>query len=123
MTVTISTASTTKSVAAVAPLALAQAIEKPRESFTISCDDCVLRRTSACDDCIVTFICGREFDDAVVVDVAEIRAWRMLSDEGLVPELRHRRLVRSSGAVSTPDGSVGAVDAGRYESTPRVVSR
>jgi Zn-finger protein len=54
----------------------------------ISCDDCVMAHTDACHDCVVTFICGREPDEAVVIDVAEARAMRMLGDAGLVPPLR-----------------------------------
>jgi len=61
------------------------------ESFTISCDECVMRRTSACSDCVVTFLCDRQDDDVVVIDVAEARALRLLSSAGLVPELRHHR--------------------------------
>lgn len=55
----------------------------------ISCDDCSLQHSSACEDCVVTFICTREPDDAVVVDVAELRALRALGAGGLVPDLRH----------------------------------
>lgn len=54
----------------------------------ISCDDCVMQGTAVCDDCVVTFICGREPDEAVVIDVAEARAVRMLGEAGLVPPLR-----------------------------------
>lgn len=61
------------------------------ERFTIDCDDCTMQGTSACDDCVVTFICGREPDEALVVDVAEARAMRLLASAGLVPQLRHRR--------------------------------
>jgi hypothetical protein len=61
------------------------------ETLTISCDDCQLQGTNACEDCIVTFICGREPDDALVIDVAEQRAVRLLAGAGLVPGLRHRR--------------------------------
>ena len=61
--------------------------------MTISCDDCTMQHTSACDDCVVTFICGREPDDAVIIDVAEARAVRPLSDAGLVPKLRYSRHV------------------------------
>jgi hypothetical protein len=61
------------------------------QGFTISCDECVMQHTTACDECIVTFLCDREPDDAVVVDVSEARALRVLSDAGLVPSLRHRR--------------------------------
>ena len=60
-------------------------------SFTINCGDCAMRQTEACDDCVVTFICDREPDDAVVIDVAEARAVRLLADAGLVPRLRHAR--------------------------------
>lgn len=63
----------------------------PVQSFTISCDDCTMRRTAACADCVVTFLCEREADDDVVIDVAEARAMRLLSLAGLVPGLRHHR--------------------------------
>jgi hypothetical protein len=59
----------------------------------IDCDECLMQGTSTCDDCIVTFICSREPDDALVVDVAEERALRLLSGAGLVPELRHVRRI------------------------------
>lgn len=58
-------------------------------TYTIDCRDCVMRHTSACDDCLVTFVVDREPGDALVIDVAEVRAMRMLSGAGLVPELRH----------------------------------
>ena len=59
--------------------------------LTIDCDDCSFQGTAACDDCVVTFLCGREPDEAVVIDVAEARAVRLLGQAGLVPALRHRR--------------------------------
>jgi hypothetical protein len=59
------------------------------EGLTISCDGCVMQHTSACDDCVVTFICNRDPHDAVIIDVAEERAVRMLIRTGLVPALRH----------------------------------
>ncbi len=58
--------------------------------LTIDCDECVMQGTEACDDCVVTFICGREADEAVVIDAEEHRALRLLGDSGLVPRLRHR---------------------------------
>jgi hypothetical protein len=58
-------------------------------TISISCDDCALQGTDACQDCLVSFVLGREPDDAVVVDVEEARAMRMLSRAGLVPRLRH----------------------------------
>ncbi len=57
----------------------------------ISCEDCVMQHTSACDDCVVTFICNREPDEAVVVDASQARAVRMLGEAGLVPRLRQIR--------------------------------
>ncbi len=61
------------------------------EGLTISCDDCIMQHTDACDDCVVTFICGRDPGEAVIVDAAEVRAMRLLSGSGLVPALRHVR--------------------------------
>ena len=61
----------------------------------ISCDDCVMQDSPACEDCVVTFICGREPGEAVVFDVAEARAVRLLGEAGLVPPLRRQvRAVR-----------------------------
>jgi hypothetical protein len=59
-------------------------------TLTISCDDCCMRHTSACNDCVVTFICDRQPDEALIIDAAEERAVRLLSRVGLVPALRHR---------------------------------
>jgi hypothetical protein len=59
------------------------------EPLTIDCDGCTMQHTSACDDCVVTFICNREPHEAVIIDVAEERALRMLGRSGLVPGLRH----------------------------------
>ena len=50
-----------------------------------------MRESDVCGDCVVTFICDREPDDAVVIDVAEERAVRLLANAGLVPRLRHAR--------------------------------
>ncbi len=47
--------------------------------------------TSACGDCVVTFLCDREPGDAVIIDVVEARALRLLEAGGLAPALRHRR--------------------------------
>lgn len=70
------------------PLRTVAAMEEP--ALHIDCDDCVAQHTPACEDCVVTFLCGREPDDAVVVDVAEVRALRLLGEGGLVPTLRHQ---------------------------------
>lgn len=60
-------------------------------SVRIDCDECAMQHTEVCDDCVVSFICSRQPDEAVVVDVSEVRALRLLSRAGLVPELRHVR--------------------------------
>lgn len=77
----------------------------------ISCDDCTMQHTSTCDDCVVMFICGREPDEAVVIDVAEARAVRLLARAGLVPELRHS--VRDGAPGSAAGRGDGATFAAR----------
>ncbi|MBW3558130.1 MAG: hypothetical protein KY454_14435 [Actinobacteria bacterium] len=59
------------------------------EVLRIDCDDCSMQHSSACDECVVAFICGREPDEAVIIDAGEVRAVRMLIRSGLVPALRH----------------------------------
>ena len=58
--------------------------------LTIDCAECVMRHTAACDDCVVSFVVSRRPGEALVIDVDEERAVRMLSGAGLVPRLRHR---------------------------------
>ena len=60
------------------------------DRHTIRFDECVMADTGACDDCVVTFIVNRDPGDAVVVDADEARALKVLGEEGLVPQLRHR---------------------------------
>jgi hypothetical protein len=59
--------------------------------ITISCESCVMQHSTACDDCLVTFLC--QPDRAVVFDLAEQRAMRLLADAGLVPTLKHREAI------------------------------
>ncbi|HUF32715.1 MAG TPA: hypothetical protein VMN58_05860 [Acidimicrobiales bacterium] len=67
-------------------------VEEPGgASLTIDCADCELQATLACDDCVVSIICGRSAHEAVIIDVAEVRAMRLLGAAGLVPRLRHAR--------------------------------
>jgi hypothetical protein len=61
---------------------------EPKEPLTIDCECCELQGTDACGDCVVTFLLGREPDDAVIIDADEARAMRMLEQAGLVPSLR-----------------------------------
>ena len=50
------------------------------QPLIIDCATCCMRDTSACDDCVVTFLCEREPDDAVVLDVEELRAHRCATE-------------------------------------------
>jgi hypothetical protein len=59
-------------------------------TLTIDCDDCTMRATTACQDCVVTYICRRDPDDALIIDAAEERVVRLLGRAGLVPRLRHQ---------------------------------
>lgn len=63
------------------------------DTLRFSCDDCTMRHSDVCGDCVVTFICSRDADDAVVLDLDEQRALRRLAASGLVPEVRHRTSV------------------------------
>ena len=58
-------------------------------SFIIDCADCAHRDTAVCEDCVVSFIVGREPEDALVVDADEARAVRLLERAGLLPGVRH----------------------------------
>ena len=59
-------------------------------ALVISCDTCVMRDTNACDDCMMTYLCDRPEDGAVVLDLQELREVKLLAQAGLVPTLRHR---------------------------------
>ena len=60
-----------------------------RDTLVIDCDECSQQGTETCDDCMVTFLCGRQPGDAVVVELDEFRALRVIGESGLVPPLRH----------------------------------
>jgi hypothetical protein len=60
----------------------------------IDCDECVMQGSAACGDCVVTFVTSREPGEALVIDVDEERAVRLLAAAGLVPGLRHTPLAR-----------------------------
>ncbi len=68
-------------------------------TLTIDCETCEMRGTDACSDCIVTFLCERDEQEAVVLDVGEQRVLHLLGREGLVPPLRHRAARRSAPTV------------------------
>lgn len=58
--------------------------------LVISCDSCAMRHSPACDDCLVTALCGVDEESALVFDLEEQRAIRLLANAGLVPTIRHR---------------------------------
>ena len=58
------------------------------DSISVTCGDCVLQASGSCEDCLVSFVLGRESEDAVVIDADEARAVRLLTRAGLVPSLR-----------------------------------
>jgi len=51
-----------------------------------------MRDSHHCGECVVTFMCERD-EGAVVLDLAEMRAVRLLAAAGLVPTLRHREAI------------------------------
>lgn len=62
-----------------------------RRTFIVDCDDCALQSTTACSDCVVSFVLDRtEESGAIVFDLAQARAVRLLSEAGLVAPLRHQ---------------------------------
>ncbi|MDH3300079.1 MAG: hypothetical protein OES24_06195 [Acidimicrobiia bacterium] len=76
-------------------------------SLTIDCGTCTRSETPTCQDCVVTFIVGREPDDAIIVDAAEFAAVRRLQRAGLVPDLLHddgRRDDQVGGAEAATGG-------------------
>lgn len=74
--------------------------------LTIDCRDCSQQYTPRCDDCVVTFLIGREPDEAVVIDATEFAALRRLADAGLLPPLLH------DAGPDGGDGPGGWLDAG-----------
>ena len=55
----------------------------------VDCAECSMRDTDVCADCVVTFVVNRCPGEALVIDVAEERAVRLMARAGLVPQLRH----------------------------------
>jgi hypothetical protein len=54
-------------------------------ALTIDCGCCALQGTAACRGCLVSFVLDREPGDAVIIDVEEARALRVLTRAGLIP--------------------------------------
>jgi len=60
----------------------------------IDCADCSMFESDHCRDCVVTYLSDpvrsdRSPQTAVVFDLAELRAVKLLAEAGLVPSLRH----------------------------------
>ena len=75
-----------------------QGVHVTGPTIAISCDECRLQGTAACGDCLVSFVIGRDPDDALVIDADEAREVRRLATAGLVPALRFSS--RSSGRAA-----------------------
>lgn len=89
----------TPSAVVALPVRRAAGSDVPADSgaiLHIDCADCTHCGTPVCEDCVVTFIVGREPEDAVVIDADEARAVRLLARAGLVPGVRHE--ARAQGA-------------------------
>lgn len=62
-------------------------------SLVISCDSCQFQESDHCADCLVTHLCDRPANEAVVLDFSEARAVRLLARAGLVPDVAHRQII------------------------------
>ncbi len=65
--------------------------------LSIDCGTCEMLDTATCLDCVVTYICGREPNEAVIISMDEWRSMRSLNEVGLLPELRHKQPKNSVG--------------------------
>jgi hypothetical protein len=63
------------------------------QALSIDCNECVMQYTEVCGDCVVSFVVSRSQGDALIVDAAEARAVRLLTNAGLLPSLRHEQRV------------------------------
>jgi hypothetical protein len=74
---------------------VAHDVDMSETHITITCDSCVMRHTDACDDCVVTFLYEKDESPptAVVLDLEEQRAVRLLAAAGLIPSLKHREAI------------------------------
>lgn len=68
-------------------------------SIVIDCATCVMRCTSVCNQCVVTAVLDREPEEALVFDLVEFRAVRLLAEAGLLPSLQHREAATTASAT------------------------
>ena len=65
--------------------------------ISIDCELCPLANSDSCDDCLVTFICDRDPETAVIISLDEWRSMKAMTKVGLLPELRNPIItIRSS---------------------------
>jgi len=62
-----------------------------RKHISVDCQTCEMLDTATCADCIVTYICNREPEQAVIISMDEWRSMRSLNAAGLLPELQHKQ--------------------------------
>ena len=63
--------------------------------ISIDCRTCIMKDKVTCSDCIVTYICDRKPEEAVVISMEEWRSMRSLNKAGLLPELQHKQCENS----------------------------
>ncbi len=68
-----------------------------KNHLSIDCGTCEMLDTVTCLDCVVTYICGREPNEAIIISMDEWRSIRSLNAVGLLPELQHKQLKNSVG--------------------------
>ena len=84
----------TRSISSIPIRAVSSPDVSNRESTIIDCADCSMFESEHCSDCVVSFFCGPIGEEnspstAVVFDLDEMRAVKLLAEAGLVPTLRH----------------------------------
>ena len=60
---------------------------EPEDELVIDCDCCSLQFTEACDDCVVSFLLGREPDDAVVLAPGSVSKENCTHSHGKTPPI------------------------------------
>ncbi|MDG1845833.1 MAG: hypothetical protein P8J01_05500 [Acidimicrobiales bacterium] len=63
--------------------------------LSVDCGTCEMIHTTTCKDCLVTYICDREPNEAVVISMDEWRSIRSLTGAGLLPDLQHKEFRNS----------------------------
>lgn len=92
--------------------------------ISIHCDDCPQRPHfgyGTCADCPVSYVAGRDADDAVIIDVTEERALRILENAGILDAVVARNVDVGAPAAAVDDGAgTGDVPATRGDARVHV---